>query len=199
MAEELSEDILDFIEEIKITTRKEKSYLNSIDWSILDTLSEREEEYGLQNLLVHRALSNADTLFKLAKADIRNVKVKSMLEELLSLFKIHDKRSNNYLKTQDWTSVIEGVDGKKLDKKREIEFQSAIQKNSVDFRSKSRKININEEGQTIDIPIFSNIPIPLLMIDQIQERYPEVKDMLEEKRRKFYEAVPKKTATKKKK
>jgi hypothetical protein len=199
MAEELSEDILDFIDEIKITTRKEKSYLNSIDWSVLDTLSEREEEYDLQNLLVNRALSNAETLFKLAKADIRNAKVKVMLEELLSLFKIHDKRSNTYLKTQDWTAVIEGVDGVKINKKKEIEFQSAIQKNSVDFRSKSRKININEEGQTIDIPIFSNIPIPLLMIDQIQERYPEVKEMLEEKRKKFYGVVSKKETPKKKK
>jgi hypothetical protein len=199
MAEELSEDILDFIDEIKITTRKEKSYLNSIDWSVLDTLSEREEEYDLQNLLVNRALSNAETLFKLAKADIRNAKVKVMLEELLSLFKIHDKRSNTYLKTQDWTAVIEGVDGVKINKKKEIEFQSAIQKNSVDFRSKSRKININEEGQTIDIPIFSNIPIPLLMIDQIQERYPEVKEMLDEKRKRFYGVVSKKETPKKKK
>lgn len=199
MAEELSEDILDFIDEIKITTRKEKSYLNSIDWSVLDTLSEREEEYDLQNLLVNRALSNAETLFKLAKADIRNAKVKVMLEELLSLFKIHDKRSNIYLKTQDWTAVIEGVDGVKINKKKEIEFQSAIQKNSVDFRSKARKINLNEEGQTIDIPIFSNIPIPLLMIDLIQERYPEVKEMLDEKRKKFYDTPPKKEVPKKKK
>jgi len=199
MAEELSEDILDFIDEIKITTRKEKSYLNSIDWSVLDTLSEREEEYDLQNLLVNRALSNAETLFKLAKADIRNAKVKVMLEELLSLFKIHDKRSNIYLKTQDWTAVIEGIDGVKINKKKEIEFQSAIQKNSVDFRGKARKINLNEEGQTIDIPIFSNIPIPLLMIDLIQERYPEVKEMLDEKRKKFYDTPPKKEAPKKKK
>lgn len=189
MAEELSEEILDFIDEIKITTKKEKTYLNSLDWTKLAVLSQRSDEYDLQNLLVNRALSNATNLYTLAKADIKNPKVKSMLEELISLFNIHDKRSNYYLRTQDWTAVVEGEDGSRDNKKKEIEFQSSIQKNSIDFRSKVRKINFGDEGQSIDIPIFSNIPIPLLMIDMIQERYPEVKDLLESKRKKFYEKV----------
>lgn len=199
MAEELSDEIRDFIDEIKITTKKEKRYVIDNNWTTIQKAEIRESEHDLQNLLVTRSLANAESLFKLAKADLKVSAVKVMLDELISLFRIYDERASKYLREQDWSSLLEQEDGGgRAAMKSEIEFQSLIQKHLVDYRGKVRKLNYSEESNNVDIGIFGDTRIPLMMSGIIEERYPEVTELLKVKREKYYKEHPVITEVKKK-
>jgi hypothetical protein len=180
---QLDDEIEVFIEGIKTTINKERKYIESIDWTGIIQNDDRSEEYKLQHLIVNRTMLNAIALYDLAKNDLKNKLVKTTLEELLSLAKTHELRSSEYLKSQDWT-IIEDDSSRAREKRRfEVEFQSAIQKDIVDLSKKIRKIDISENKQSVTIGIHGDIPIPLLMRDAMEERYPEIIEVLETKRK----------------
>lgn len=181
---ELDDEIEIFIEGIKTTINKEHKYIESIDWTGIVQNDDRAEEYKLQHLIVNRTILNAIALYDLAKNNLKNKLVKSTLEGLLSLAKIHESRSSEYLKNQDWT-VIEDDSSKSRDKRRfEVEFQSTIQKDIVDLSKKIRKIDISDNKQSVAISIHGDIPIPLLMREVFEERYPDIVEVIENKKAK---------------
>ena len=181
---ELDDEIEIFIEGIKTTINKERKYIESIDWTGIVQNEDRSEEYKLQHLIVNRTILNAIALYDLAKNNLKNKLVKSTLEGLLSLAKVHESRSSEYLKNQDWT-VIEDDSSKSRDKRRfEVEFQSTIQKDIVDLSKKIRKIDISDNKQSVAISIHGDIPIPLLMREVFEERYPDIVEVIENKKAK---------------
>lgn len=181
---QLDEEIEVFIDGIKTTIGKERKYIESVDWTGIVQNDDRSEEYKLQQLIVSRTIQNATTLYGLAKDDLKNKKVKSVLEELLSVAKMHENRSSTYLKNQDWT-VIEDNDSKSREKRRfEVEFQSAIQKDIVSLSKLIRKIDISDNKQSVAIGIHGDIPIPLLMREIFEERYPDILEVIENKKAK---------------
>jgi hypothetical protein len=191
MADELNEDITDFIESISITSKKEALYIKKNNWADVKEAKFRADEFDLQNLLVERSLLHASSLFKLAKSDLRHPAVKKMLDELIDVFKIHGDRISKYILASDWTEQItEGVS--RSDVKAEIQFQSEANKNLAKFKADVRKLNYSEESQHIDIPIFGDAPIPLLLSNMMEQRYPEITEMLRVKREKYYLEHPEK-------
>jgi len=181
---ELDDEIEVFIEGIKTTINKERKYIDSIDWTGIVQNDDRSEEYKLQHLIVNRTILNAIALYDLAKSDLKNKLVKSTLEELLSLSKVHERRSSDYLKNQDWT-IIEDDSSKAREKRRfEVEFQSTIQKDIVDLSKRIRKIDISDSKQSISISIHGDVPIPLVMREVFEERYPEILEVIENKKTK---------------
>jgi hypothetical protein len=191
MADELNEDITDFIESISITSKKEALYIKKNNWADVKEAKFRADEFDLQNLLVERSLLHASSLFKLAKSDLRHPAVKKMLDELIDVFKIHGDRISKYILASDWTEQItEGVS--RSDVKAEIQFQSEANKNLAKFKADVRKLNYSEESQHIDIPIFGDQKIPLLMNSILENRFPEITEMLKVKREKYYLEHPEK-------
>ena len=181
---QLDEEIEAFIDGIQTTTSKEKKYIESVDWTGIVQDDDRSEEYKLQQLIVSRTIQNATTLYGLAKDDLRNKKVKTVLEDLISVAKVHENRSSNYLRDQDWT-VSEINDSKAREKRRfEVEFQSTIQKDIVALSKLIRKIDISDNKQSISISIHGDIPIPLFMREVFEERYPDILEVIENKRKK---------------
>jgi len=181
---QLDDEIEVFIEGIKTTINKELKYIEGVDWTGIVQNDDRAEEYKLQHLIVNRTMLNAIALYDLAKNNLKNKLVKTTLEELLSLAKTHEARSSEYLKNQDWT-IIEDDSSRAREKRRfEVEFQSTIQKDIVDLSKKIRKIDISENKQSVTIGIHGDIPIPLLMRDAIEERYPEILEVIENKKAK---------------
>jgi len=190
MAEQLNDDILDFIESISITAKKEAAYIKKTNWADITDPKYRSEEFDLQNLLVDRNLSHAASLFKLAKADLKHSAVKTMLDELIATFRVHGDRISKYIMESDWTEQLtEGASRGAM--KLEIEFQSEMNKNLAKFKADVRKINYSDESQSVDIQIYGDIIIPLLMLESIEQRYPEIAEFLEKKREKFYKENPK--------
>ena len=190
MAEQLNDDILDFIESISITAKKEAAYIKKTNWADITDPKFRSEEFDLQNLLVERNLSHANSLFKLAKADLKHPAVKAMLDELIATFRIHGDRIAKYILESDWTEQLtEGASRGAM--KQEIEFQSEMNKNLAKFKADVRKINYSDESQSVDIQIYGDVIVPMLMAESIEKRYPEIVEFLEKKREKFYKENPK--------
>jgi hypothetical protein len=181
--EELNEDVLDFIESISITTKKETNYLQEVNWVGVANFDDKESEYKLQSLLVQRSVKHAEDFYKLAKADLKHPQVKATLDMLLEPFKITSERVASYLAATDWTKFVDEGKSKEL-MKREIEFQSDISKDVTKWKSEVRKINYSEDSHTLDIQTFNDTKIPLLMMDIFIERYPEIKDYLKNKNKK---------------
>jgi len=180
--EQLNEDILDLIESLEITTKKEAKYIEDNDWTIITDAKFKEDEFDLQNTLVLNAVGHAENLFKLAKADLKHPTVKSALDLLLSSVPRHTARISKYISESDYLNS----DRDKASMKHEMEFQSVINKSATGIKSKVRKINYTEEAHSLDIQLFNNTPVPLLMFEAFLERYPEIEEYLRVKREKFY-------------
>lgn len=189
---ELNSDIKDFISSVELTTERELSYVKQNDWTLVLNKDAREEEYKLQDLLTSRALTNAKVLYTKAKEELSNPEVKKALNKFFEFLKIHGDRSDNYLMKTDWTSSELGV----ADKRDEIEFQSTVLSNLTKHKDSARKMNYGEETLVVSLPIYNDEPIPLIMADKIEERYPEVKIFLE-KRKLEEKFVPLKIETEK--
>lgn len=190
MAEQLNEDIQDFIDSISITAKKEASYIKKNNWADISDPKFRSEEFDLQNLLIERNLSHASSLYKLSKADLKHPAVKSMLDELIAPFRIHGERITKYILESDWTEQLtEGASRGAM--KQEIEFQSEINRNLAKFKADVRKLNYSDEAQSVDIQIYGDVPIPLLMNSALEARFSEISEMLAKKREKYYKENPK--------
>lgn len=189
MAEQLSEDIQDFIDSISITSNKEAIYIKKNNWAEIEDFKAREDEFDLQNLLVLRSLEHASSLYKLAKADLKHPAVKAMLDSLIATFHIHGDRISKYILESDWSEQLTDG-GSRAAMKSEIEFQSEINRNLAKFKADVRKINYSDESQSVDIQTFGNVVVPLMMANRMEERYSEITEMLEKKRAKFYAENP---------
>lgn len=177
---ELKPEIKDFIESVELTTDKEFTYINQNDWTLISDREVREEEYKLHQLLTKRAITNAVTLYKKAKDDLTHPTVKSTLNKFFDFLKVHEQRSDKYLSETDWMA-----DGYSVGEKRfEIEFQSTILKNVTGLKEEARSINYGEESLEVNLPIHGDVPAPLLMRQKLEERYPEIKKYLEDRKSK---------------
>ena len=63
----------------------------------------------------------------------------------------------------------------------EIEFQSGVLKDLSRFKENLRKINFGEESNDLDIPIHSDKPIPVIMAESVEARYPEIREFINKK------------------
>lgn len=181
--EQLNDDILDLIDSVEITTKKELKYIQENDWTLIKEAKFKEDEFDLQNTLVLNAVGHATNLFILAKSDLRHPKVKETLDSLLKSIPLHTGRVSKYISESDYLNSD-------LDKgamKAEMEFQSVINKSATGIKSKVRKLNYTEDSNSLDIQTFNNTPIPLLMFDTFLNRYPEIEAYIDARRKKAYE------------
>lgn len=201
---QLDPTIEDFLSTFEETSKKEIKFVVDNNWSLLEDRKTRISRHDLEVLLVERNVSHAIKLFALCKGDTKHPRIKSIMEVLLKFFKIYEGRKESYLKKENWLEYLDkGLS--EVDVRAEIEFQSSILKNIAEYKEKLRKINFGEDSTVIDIPIHANTPIPLMMSDVIEERYPEIKEFIEKKREllvsssaKLPKDVKKKTTKKKK-
>lgn len=178
--EELNHDIVDYIDSIEITTKKETKYIKENDWTLIKEQKFKQDEFDLQNTLVANAVGHAEALYKLAKADLRSDKVKEALDLLLSSVPVHTNRISNYVLNSDYLES----DLSKADIKAEMEFQNELNKVGNKIKSKVRTINYGDATETIDIQTFNNVKIPLMMSDMMEQRFPEIKEFLAKKKKK---------------
>jgi hypothetical protein len=179
---ELNSDIVDYIDSIEITTKKETKYIKDNNWTLIELASQREEEFNLHNLLVSRAITHAESLHKIAKEDVANPIVKKMFTALLESFHLHIDRAQNYISSSDWSNYLEkGLS--RSDMKGELTFQSDIMKLITELKNKVRKLNIFNEGKTLDLKFHADGIASLIMYNEVLlERHPEIEDYLKKRR-----------------
>lgn len=180
---ELDLAVQDFIDAVSTTVDKELRYVKENDWTTEEKFKPRKSLHDLQYLLTKNNLANAEKLFKLCDSDISHKKVKAMMKKLMSFQSIYKERASKYNKSQDWSSYIDDENKTKNDMEEEIQFQSEINKNVTEFGGKSRKINDGDSIVSINLPIYNNEPVPFMMKDAIEQRFPEVKKYIENKQK----------------
>ena len=192
MSKYLDKKVLDNIEMVTPIAEKELKFIQSIDWSEINNLKKRETAYKLQDMLNSRNIDALIKLHSLALGDLSHPKVKRTVEVLISFYTLLEQRYINMDKKFDWTKFSdedfdthsEEEDGKKsVEKKQaeEIEFQHYVLKDYSAFKEKLRKINFGEDQAIVDIPIHGDTPVPIMMSEVIEERYPEVSELIKNK------------------
>ena len=192
MSKYLDKKVLDNIEMVTPIAEKELKFIQSIDWSEINNLKKRETAYKLQDMLNSRNIDALIKLHSLALGDLSHPKVKRTVDVLISFYTLLEQRYINMDKKFDWTKFSdedfethsEEEDGKKsVEKKQaeEIEFQHYVLKDYSAFKEKLRKINFGEDQAIVDIPIHGDTPIPIMMSEVIEERYPEVSELIKNK------------------
>lgn len=185
----LDNKIKDYIDLITPPAKKEINFIKNNDWSEVTLLKKRESMYKLQDKLNDRNLSSLLTLHELAKSDLTHPKVRSTIQLLLEFYYVLETRYYKMDEKYDWTTFLddegsEGGNGLTAEKKQELEidFQSGVLKDYSKFKQDLRKINFGENVITVDIPIHGDTPIPIIMREMIENRYPEVKEFLQNKK-----------------
>ena len=191
MSKHLDKKITDNIELVSPVAEKELKFVQGKDWSEIDNLKKRESAYELQNMLNSRNLHALVKLHSLAAEDLGHPRVKRTIELLMGFYIILEERYHNMDKKFDWTEFTEedvkvDAEGNKVssvEKKQEaeIKFQSGVFKDYSAFREMLRKINFGNDEALVDIPIHGDAPVPMMMGDAIEERYPEVTELIEKK------------------
>jgi len=191
MENHLDKKIIDNIELIHPVAVKELKFIQEHDWSEIDNLKKRESAYKLQHILNSRNLSALEKLYKLASEDLGHPKVRATIDLLVGFYILLEERYINMDKKFDWTMFTDedipvdkdGNKVKSVEKKQEeeIAFQSGVLDDYSTFKESLRKINFGNDQALVDIPIFGDAPIPLLMSEIIEERYPEVTELMRKK------------------
>jgi len=178
--EDLKETIADFIDTIYDPLKKELNFIEKHDWTKAVTLKNRENEHGLNAIVTGRAVKAAKDLFKIAEADLGHKRVKSLMKLCKEVFDLYERRYNAYTKSQDWEQFMS--EGGSLEKVQdEMRFQNDIRNQLNELKKTMRDINFGDEEGRIAISTFNDVPLPLVMREMVEERFPEVKELINKK------------------
>ena len=179
--EELEDNVLLFIDSIKIPQERNLKIVKESDWTAKVEMSEKEELYKVHRFFVDRAVDNATTLYNMCNGDTRNKSVKEVLETLSAIFNLQSERVEKYINDNDWS--IDLVETGKVSDAMlvEGEFQSGMLKDINTSRAKMQKVNIGDNIKSVNVPIFGDQPVPLIMRQAIEKKFPEIKEYINQR------------------
>lgn len=170
---ELNVEIEDFIETSYRPLAKEIEFIKDNDWTKGIKLDRRVQEHGLSVMITDRAIKTAKDLHKIAINDLSNKDVKGVMKLCKDIFTIYEQRYHAYTTTQDWTLFTKSKED--LSKAEgEMSFQNDMRNQLNTFKRVMRDINFGEETERIDIKTFKDEPIPLMMREKAEEKFPEI-------------------------
>lgn len=181
MAKDLDKKIQDLLDLTLPAAKKELNFIQNHDWSLIEKLERRELKYNIQHILNDRNINVLVKLYSLAKEDLYHPKVKNAIEIFLKFYFVLDERYAVVDKKFDWTKFDQDDDDVEVKMESEMKFQTEVLKSLTTFRERLRKINFGEQSTALDIPIYSDKPVPLSLKSSIETRYPEVRELIEER------------------
>ena len=181
MSNGLSPAVDAYIRRILPQAKKELTYVEGEDWSGIKNVKTRENAYAVHNLITDRNIKSAVDLYKMAGEDLSKKRVKNSLEILVKFFSILDERYNKVVENFDWTEFNSEEDGASAKAKNEVEFQSEVLKNLNAHEERLRKINFGGESDELHIEFHGDKPIPLMMSERMEEKYPDIQKYLDKK------------------
>lgn len=171
----LSTTITDFLEPLEASMNKEITFIRNNDWTDVEDRKKRETQLKLHAKLTDRGLKHAEKLQNLAEEDLDHPRLKKVFKTYFEMFEIFEKRYYLYTENEDWTKYLE-KNLSEAEMKQELQLQSEALKHITTFKETARKINIDNNKKTINLPILNNQPIPLVMREVVEQRYPEIKN-----------------------
>ena len=61
----------------------------------------------------------------------------------------------------------------------EWEFQSGMLKDINASRARMQKVNIGDNIKSVNVPIFGDQPVPLIMRQAFEKKFPEIKEYIQ--------------------
>lgn len=177
----LGSKILDHLELHFGPAKKALKYVEDNDWSKISKIKAREDEYEVQHLLTNKNVRSFIEFYELAQEDLGHPKVQEAIKTYVEFYNLLEKRFE-YMESQyDWSVIFEGEKDEHLKKKAEIEFQTKVLGQLDNFKKNLRKINFGDQRNEINIAIFNDTPIPLMMREEAEEKFPELREYMEKK------------------
>ena len=171
-----AEGVLDLIQ---LTLDRELKFLKTDKWEDKPNVSDRSSRIKMHNTLLSRLLSKTVDLYVLADSNTRNKNVAEVVRKVTEAYKMFKNRVEAYLSKEDWLSYVDSDDSGKM--KAEIEFQSDISIFVGNLTTHFAKLPATGEGGKFRMSTFGDKPVPLSFRLNFSEKYPEIKDILEEK------------------
>lgn len=181
MAKELDKKIQDHLDLTVPAAKKEINFIENLDWSKIPNLEKREKKYNVQNILNDRNINALVKLHAIAKEDLNHPVVKDSIKLFLKFYYILQDRYESVDKRFDWTKFDQDDENVEAKQEAEMVFQAEVLKNLTIYRERLRKINFGEEDTGLDVPIHGDKPIPIAMKYIIEQRYPEIREKINER------------------
>lgn len=177
---------------ISLTTlERSLNFLLEDDWTTLDEVKSRKANYLVHDKLLSKAVSSLETLVN-GSSDYSDERVKNYISAVTKMWNAHKKRSNRYIKVNDWTIEYSRIKAEKDSEEgaltkfnEEIEFQSKIETDVEKLQAKISVLPVNDSnsGRKVQIRTFEDKKISLAMSTLVEQKSPEVKIIMEEKRK----------------
>lgn len=163
--------------------KKALNYVQDNDWSDIAKVIPREDEYDIQHLLTNKNIKSFIELYNTAEVaeQLDHPKVREAIVLFLEFFNLLESRFEVMEEKYDWATIFKGVKDEKTKKKAEIEFQTKVLSHLDNFKKNLRKINFGDMSSEINIAIFNDTPIPFMMQEEAEEKFPELREYMEKK------------------
>ena len=179
----LSLEVKNYMSNYKEALEKELSYVKSKNWALEEDVFTRDKIHKRQKLITERNLVKLKHFAKITE-DLRTFKtVQSFISILNEFMDIYIERFENCAILYDWTTyeetkshLMEDEIDKLIDD--EAGFQSEALDNVNKFRLEVKKLNLDNSLDSVDVPIYGDTPIPLIMRNHVEELYPMIKEYL---------------------
>jgi tRNA-dihydrouridine synthase len=182
----LDANISEYISIINKSVEKELIFITQKDWTILEDLKSRMDLHNIQRLLIGRNVEHAGKLYAMAFkiGEEKHPEVKKTLKTLIQFFDIYESRYDMYVNAQDWESYITDGETNIKNPEKEIQFSSEIAKHIADYQAKLRDIKASEDGVGVVVATQKDMPVPFLMRRNVEEKHPEIVEIMENKLKK---------------
>ncbi len=181
--EELPEAIQNGILVLTEATNNELDYIKSQQWINDPDRGARIRKYKLHSKFTENAVENAVRFYTEAKDYMHNPDIKALFTVFIEFVNIFSKSFEDYKKIQEWTKYSSESEAEIAAIEAEATFQSDILNRVQEFKNKVKKIDLNDNSKSdkITLPIYQDTPLGIMFMDQVYERYPITKEIVERK------------------
>lgn len=158
----------------------------------------KEPEFRIQNNITLNTLGRLKYFHKHVESDIgKNVTVDRLIKNMTSIIDIHTQRIERYLSKN---LSIDKVDSEKLNidkdareiQSEDIDFENNLHKEHARITDEVRKLNLELEIEDSVIDILNDEKVPLSMRKPIEDMFPDIKKIVENKKIDFTTPPPNK-------
>lgn len=162
---------------------KELSYVKGKNWAVEEYTHARSKAHKRQKLITERNLAKLKHFAGITEDQRKFKTVQSFIATLVEFIDIYIERYENCTVLYDWTTYEETKSHLTPEEIEDLiddeaEFQSEVLDIVNKFRLEVKKLNLDENLENIEVPIYGDTPIPLIMRKQVEELYPIIKEYM---------------------
>lgn len=172
------ERALQFIEEHGEIIKDQSNYLKDNDWTVMPARKDRKDEHDLHLKIVRSFLNKIKYVEEESGEDFyKDRKTVNFAKRLKKEIENYIDRCNLYFKKEKWTNY-EDSDAKT----EEMDFQNTVLDSLIKRKEEISKVSLDNKGKDVKIETWGDSELPICLRELVEERYPDVKDFIENRR-----------------